>query len=148
MCLFRIKHATRRRSGITIVVVIVFYAIATTFFGNWLRTSLHQHKQARLVHEKRQTVWLADSGIRRAVAMITQQDDYSGEIWLVDATDLGGNYSATVEIRVARSDKDAKPDDNDVAKQYQITAIAELPAGSQRHARFTKSTNINISNFN
>lgn len=134
----------RRRQGISIIIVIAFYAVAMTLFGVWIRTSLGHMRQTRQLQEKRQAVWLADSGLRRAVALLANDPNYTGEQWQLAATELGGQHTALIDIRVVavKNTDETSESNGDKAEQLQITATALFPADTEREVRHTKSITI------
>lgn len=136
--------ARRRRQGASIIIVIAFYAVAMTLFGVWIHTSLGHMRQTRRLQEKRQAVWLADSGLRRAVALLANDPNYTGEEWQLAATEIGGQHTALVKIQIAAVEKNIGSENASMtdAEQVLITAIALFPADTERQVRHTKSITI------
>ena len=135
----RRRSRTSDRRGLTIIAVIAFYAIAMAMIGVWVQSAIDRHQQSRQWHEKAQSIWLADAGIRRAVAHLTRQPGYEGEVWQIDAEQLGGLESATVAIEVEAAETD---------EQFTVTATAVYPAGSKKRVQHTKSVQYRVPDAN
>ena len=135
----------KARRGVTIIIVLAFFAIAITLLGVWIRTALTQRRQLQRWHQRCQATWLADSGLRRATARIADAGTaYQGERWHIGARSLGGKEAAEVAIRVeSMIDFDSNGEPTGLSsRRVRITATADYPAGPQRRARFTKTTEI------
>ena len=141
------KDLRSPRRGVAIIAVIALYAVAITMIGAWIQTALSHQRQARLRHEKVQATWLADAGIRRAAAQLFKDSSYVGEHWLIESDQLGGKHAATVEIRI-EAIPPASELDNESAVRVRIVATAELPPGTRRHVRHTKSTEVDLKKLN
>lgn len=151
----------RQQRGASIIIVIAFYAVAMTLFGVWISTSLGHLRQTRQLQQKRQAVWLADSGLRRAVALLANDPNYTGEQWQLTATELGGQHTALIEIRIVaakkpnvkntnaqNTNKTEAANNNNNPEQLQITATALFPADTKREVRHTKSVTITATKTN
>lgn len=111
-------------------MVIAFYAIAIAMIGLWVRSAIDRHQQSRQWHEKAQAIWLAEAGVRRAVANLVRQQDYLGEVWQIDADQLGGTETAEIKIEIETTDDEPR---------FKITATAIYPAGTKKRVQHTKS---------
>ncbi len=141
----RIRRCDRR--GLTIIMVIAFYAIAVAMIGVWVRSALDRQQQVRRWHEKTQAVWLAESGVRRAVAQLTIANGYEGELWEISATELAGNHAAEVLITIEREPAKSGVENESTAAYSQVTisATADYPAGDSKRVQHTKTTEHRIS---
>jgi len=144
------KDLRSPRRGVAIIAVIALYAVAITMIGAWIHTALSHQRQARLRHEKMQTTWLADAGLRRAAAQLIKDSSYRGEHWMIESDQLGGKHAAAVEIRIEAIPPASEETelDNESAVRVRIVATAELPPGTGRHARHTKSTEVDLKKLN
>lgn len=128
-----------KRSGLAIIMVIAFFAIAVAMIGVWVRSSLDTRQRVRRWHEKTQAVWLADAGVRRAMARIALDSEYRGEVWSIPAEEIGGKWPADVVIRVEPASKRTAKNDS-ATKRVEITATAKYPAGLDKRVQHTSST--------
>lgn len=135
----RRRSRTSDRRGLTIIAVIAFYAIAMAMIGVWVQSAIDRHQQSRQWHEKAQAIWLSDAGVRRAIAHLARQQDYEGEVWQIDAEQLGGPESATVAIKVEAAETD---------EPITVTATAVYPAGSKKRVQHTKSLEYRVPDTN
>ncbi len=122
------KHRTQRR-GVAIIMVIAFYAVAVAMVGVWVRSALDHQQQVRRWHEKTQATWLAEAGMRRAVARISYDEHYAGERWLIESAKLGGQFSADVLIQIEPVEE--------IPNLIRIIATAHYPAGEQKRTQST-----------
>lgn len=139
------QHLPRRRRterrGITIIMVIAFYAIAIAMIGLWVRSAFDRQQQVRLWQEKTQAAVLAEAGVRRAVALLDRDEKYAGELWAIEAEELASVTAAQVLIEIehlAAQDADSQlpPDEQ---PRIRITAIASLPPGENKRVQHTKT---------
>lgn len=138
---FRPKHVRKVRNlrrGVTTIPVIAFYGVALTLVGTWVHSALDHQQLVRRWHEKTQAVWLADAGLRRAIARVEADSAYDGERWQITAAQLGSLFDAEVEIQVKPLPQ-SDPSEND-SDQVEIIAIARYPAGAAKRAQATKTT--------
>jgi len=126
---------TAPKHGVSIILVIAFFAVATTLIGAWVRGALLQQRQSRRWHDRSQAVWLAEAGVRRAQNQLAADADYRGQRWEIPASQLGGKHPAIVTIAV-----DAVDDTR------MITATCDYPAGARRQVRITKSRRLDSPN--
>jgi len=140
----QMKVKTSRKGG-AIIVVIAFYAIAITMMGVWIRSALTHQRQISRWQQRTQTVWLAESGVRRAAARIAEDAHYEGETWHISASELGGRNAAEVVIVVEQVKNEEGPEVKvDQSKTLvRITATATYPFDSQQKNRITKTIIIN-----
>ena len=135
----------KARRGVTIIIVLAFFAIAIALLGVWIRTALTQRRQLQRWHQRCQATWLADAGLRRAAARIAGAGAaYEGERWHIGARSLGGKEAAEVAIRIENmTDPDSTGDPSEAtSRRVRIVATADYPAGPRRRVRFTKTTEI------
>lgn len=119
----------RPRSGVVLVIIVVFIVVSLALFGLWTRSIVRERDRQSLRQFRVQAERLAEAGIQRASALRTANAAYSEETWSVPAEDLDNVHAAQVRIHVA-----ANQDGN--ATRYEVTA--EYPLGAVRHAQRTK----------
>jgi len=74
-----------------------------------------------------QTLWLAESGVNRAMAKLAIEPGYEGELWVIPATQLNADWPAGVAISVQRVP--------DKTQQRRITVHSQFPKDpTARHA--------------
>ena len=96
------RHTGRgRRKGAVIIIVLFLLTIVGVVVGTLVHALLIEHRQLRVHHQQLQAAWLAESGLRRAVARLRTDGQFSGETWSLPAEALGSDADASVEIRVA-----------------------------------------------
>jgi len=127
---FRRSGGRAPRRGVAIIMVIAFYAVAVAMMGVWVRSALSHQQQVRRWHEKTQATWLAEAGVRRAVARISSDEEYSGERWQIESTEIGGDHAAEVVLRI-------EPVEGTLGL-VRITATAHYPAGQKKRVQSSK----------
>jgi hypothetical protein len=65
-----------------------------------VRTVVLRQQQLRVEQRHAQAIWLAESGVDRAVARSLADADYAGESWEVTLRDAGRDRAAKAEITV------------------------------------------------
>ncbi|MBN1851280.1 MAG: hypothetical protein JW829_01095 [Pirellulales bacterium] len=90
-----------------------------------------QHHQIRSYHHAAQARWLAESGLRRAVARRAGNSEYLGELWIIPPGALSQHRGGRVEIQV-----EPAPNGSD---SLRITARAEYPDDAIYRVRRTES---------
>ncbi len=132
----RRRKARVPRQGVAIIMVIAFYAVAIALIGVWVRSALDHQQQARRWHEKTQVNWLAEAGVRRAVAIISNDKNYTGERWLIESAEIGGDHAAEIVIRVESVEG--------TRNARQIIATAHYPPGQQKRVQSTKTLEFSL----
>ncbi len=130
------RSKTRSRQGITLIVLMLFLAVASSLILSWLKLAGIERRQERTIRAAAQAEWLAESAIGRAAARLKTDPTYTGETWVVPATDLGGRDDGQVSIRVEPVEASAT--------QRLITLQADYPTDPVRRQRRTKSIPISI----
>ena len=118
------------RHGAIIVFAILALLVVSMLGTALLRTVSQSIRQLQHETLHAQTVWLADSGVARAVARWNASADYTGETWTVPAEQLSAGRTA--EVRITVSPETDHPD------RTIIAATAEYPQGSPTAIRITK----------
>lgn len=128
-----------QRRGATMIVVIALFAVAVALMGVWIRGSLSHQHQVRRWHQQSQTIWLAESGLRRAAAQLASNPNYEKESWQIDADSLGGNHAAQVDIIV-----EALEQSEPAVQSVRLTAVALYPVGHKLQNKHTKTIEIDL----
>ena len=63
---------------------------------------LMDYRQSRVVAQRQQGFWLAESGVQRSPARLAKSPRYEGETWTVPAQVLGAAHGGVVKIQVAK----------------------------------------------
>jgi hypothetical protein len=82
------------------VVVLVCLLIMTLICGTLLHMIQSQRALVRSEERRLQADWLADSGVERALARLSDDPGYRGETWALSAQELGGSDAGVVTITV------------------------------------------------
>lgn len=89
-----------RRSGLILALALLVLAVLVLVFSALLNRVHHNHTLLRAERRALQSEWLVQSGFERASLQLLDDPDYSGETWLIPASDLGGSASARVQVSV------------------------------------------------
>lgn len=84
-----------RRAVILVVALVALLAVSLTG-GQLLRSVTQSHRQGRQHAWMLQALWLADSGLERAIVRLQSDAKYTGETWLPS---IGGGASGTTAPR-------------------------------------------------
>jgi hypothetical protein len=116
------------------IAVLVCLIVLTLIAGALLRVGAAQREEARAEERRLQAEWLAEAGLRRALARLDVDAHYTGETWNIDARELGAADAATVTIAVERPPGDTK--------SRTIRVRADYPRDPPRRARCSRQTTI------
>jgi len=86
------SRASRR--GVMGVVALVCVAVATMLMMVMMRRAVGEWKIVRQEARHVQCRWLAESALDRAAARLSADPKYTGELWKIPASSLGGNGNA------------------------------------------------------
>lgn len=126
-----------RNNGFVLLGVLVCLAVAGMLCAVFLRTVSTGRNRAERLERARQSDWLAESAIERAVARLRTDPSYAGESWRVSAEQLGGSRPGVVSIVVRR---DEAPD------RFEIEVVADFPDGTMHRKRTSKTIAAAINN--
>ncbi len=107
----------RQQHGVVLICALVCLSVATALVVTTVHQSLGVRRQGRMQWQLRQTEYLVDAGIRRAVARLGADEDYAGETWHPAAA-LPDFASVAVEIDVMPLDE--------VPPRWEVTVVAKL----------------------
>ena len=124
------------RRGVALLTAIVCLAVIAVICGSLIKVVHAQRQQTRTDERKLQAEWLAEAGLDRAAARLTDSPDYLGETWQIAATEFAGRGSASVKITVEIVvDQPAK---------RLVRVAADYPADSDGRARHSKQAAVQI----
>ena len=127
------RRIRARRSGFTLLLVVVCLLFVTAMMGSMLRQfSLSKH-QRRLIERKTQATLLAESAIERAAFSLQQNPDYGGEVWQITPEQMGSTHTGQVEIEIKQAN---------LGSQKQIAVTATFPLGTEHHATVRKQVGV------
>jgi type II secretory pathway component PulK len=112
------------------IAVLVCLIVLTMFAGALLRVGAAQRDEVRAEERRLQAEWLAEAGLRRALARLDADSAYAGETWNIEARELGAADSATVAITIERQPCDSK--------SRAIRVRADYPRDPPGRARCTR----------
>jgi type II secretory pathway component PulK len=135
---------SRQRDGIVLIAALICLMISSLAVANIFQMVRSQRRQATQRGVELQASWLADAGIRRAIAQLAVDPAYDGENWRIDvpfsraatygrpASNSAGNVGQ-VRITVER---------NGTELQH-LAVVAEYPLAAPNQVR--KSIDLSIS---
>ena len=124
----------RPRRGMLAIAVLVCLVVLMLIAGALLRVGLVHRDQVRAQERRLQAEWLAEAGLRRALARLDADADYTGETWNIDARALGAADAATVAIAIERPPRDPKA--------RTIRVRADYPTDPNRRTRCSRQITI------
>jgi type II secretory pathway component PulK len=127
------KTFGKRPRGVVLVAVLVVFVISLSLFGVWARRAVAQHRRSRVEQVRLQAVRLAESGVRRAIARQSVDNNYKEEKWNVPAGVLDEVRAGEVRIRIKTQN---------VGGDLHIAATAEFPLGAARRAQVTRQIKV------
>jgi Tfp pilus assembly protein PilX len=111
------------RRGFAVAAVLVCLLAITLIGAGMVQSLIEAQRSSRLAHDRLQALWLAESGVDRAVARLRTDNQYKGETWTLAAEEFDGRRGAVVEIAV-----EPAGDSGDNVRQIVVTAtIGEGP---------------------
>jgi type II secretory pathway component PulK len=112
------------------IAVLVCLIVLTLIAGALLRVGAAQRDEIRAEERRLQAEWLAEAGLRRALARLDADPAYTGETWNIEARELGAADSATVAIAIERQLGETK--------SRTIRVRADYPRDPPNRARRTR----------
>ncbi len=119
-----------------LLLVLACLSAVMVLFAAWLRVLAIEHRHIRAASNSLQAEFLAESGIARAVALLTANAKYQGEKWQIEARSLAAPAGATVTIEVAAV--------SDQPRARRVTVAAEFPAAGPSRARRSRQVTIEL----
>jgi hypothetical protein len=110
-----------------IVPVLVCFVLILMISAALLRRVEAERGLSRQEQRRLQAEWLAEAGLDRAAARLSQKREYSGETWEVPAEELGGYEAGRVSITV-EAPKGAP-------SRRAVTVVADYPVAVEHRAR-------------
>ena len=109
----------QRYRGIALPLVLFCIVLAMGIGASLLQAVLLHHRQAKSVAQQHQSLWLAESGVQRAIYKLRSSPKYRGEVWTIPAATLGDLDDGRVTIQV-------EPQENDPAS-WKVVVEAVYP---------------------
>ncbi len=97
-----------RRTGAALPLVLICMVLAMGMGAAMIRSVLIQHRRTQLAGQQTQSMWLAESGVQRAMFQLQRSPKYRGEVWEISAATLGGTDSGRVTIEIESRDGDTR----------------------------------------
>ncbi len=131
----RQRTGNHQRRGVLLLVVMVCLLLVSMIGGSLLKLGLAQRRQMRREQSRQQAIWLAESGIERAVARLRTDSEYSGEDWKLDDSDSIRGKPAVVKISVLRDESTGK---------IAISVVADYPRDTDQRVRISKQVEVGL----
>jgi len=96
----------QRCRGIALPLVLFCIVLAMAIAASLLQAVLLHHRQAKSIEQQHQSLWLAESGVQRAIYKLHSSPEYRGEIWTIPAATLGDLDDGRVTIQVVPQEND------------------------------------------
>jgi Tfp pilus assembly protein PilX len=123
------------RRGAILAVALATLLVVTLLAGVVIRGYLQSYRQMRLIQDKTQAEWLADSGLARAHARRKVDPSYAGETWQIELqTANGKSAAAVVSIKI-----ELKSDESNAG---QIIVESRFPAADAEGIRSQRTLNL------
>ena len=132
---FDVRRSQSRR-GAVVLFALMALLLTSVIGASLLKTALAQRRFALREQTRLQSIWLAESGVERAVAGLSRDPAYTGETWSVSATDIGGNKDAEVKIQVETMD--------DAPNRRRVTVLADYPQNLPQRNRTRKVITVDL----
>jgi Tfp pilus assembly protein PilX len=134
------RNTTHRKSGsprggAVLIVALICLLLVTVLAASLTRTVLLQREQVLRDEWRLQAAWLAEAGIDRAAARLSDAADYEGEEWRPELRDAGSPLGR-VRITVAREEADGG------ISLARINVTADVPADTTDRARVQRTTTV------
>jgi len=94
------KRSVTRHTGVVLGVVLVCIAVAVMLATVLTKATLMHYRQLDVATRQQQSLWLAESGLERAVHKLQTSSDYVGETWEIPAEVFASHHPGTVVIQV------------------------------------------------
>ncbi len=92
-----------KRTGATLVIALVFSAVATMFLITSLSQTLRTYRSTRLDLQRPQVQLMIDAGMRKALSELRTNASYTGETW--DVSPAFENQGTSLkQITITRND--------------------------------------------
>lgn len=123
--------------GAILIMVLVALALLAALGGTLLRWASMEHKLLRSQAEAGQARWLAEAGVERAAAQLTDDLKYAGETWDIAAADLpAGAARVRIVVKPLAGDADRSsivvdveyPLESDVASRVHKEVVFPIQA--------------------
>ena len=93
-----------RRLGFAAIAVLVCLLAISLIGVGMVQSLIEAHRGGRLAHDRLQSMWLAESGVDRALAQLASNADYEGETWTIAPEQIDMRRGAVVVIRIEATD--------------------------------------------
>ena len=95
-----IQNRATKRNGTVLAMALVCLLVVSVFSLSATRRLVDQHRLTTHQQDRLQSLWLAESAQRRAVAMLDLDQDYEGETWRIGADTFANGKAGVAVIQV------------------------------------------------
>jgi hypothetical protein len=134
----------------TVVAVLTCLVILALAGGAVLRAGLVHRALVRGQEHRLQAELLAESGVRRAIARLEVQHDYTGEVWSLSAAEIGPHVRSPAAGTAEKSDHPAAVVTIAVetvpsaAARRRIRVQADYPPGAPARSRHSRQVVVDL----
>lgn len=89
----------KRRAAVLVTVLVCLF-IVSALAVSFMQTLVTEYRQNQRRQQQVQSVWLAQSALSRAQAMLLESDAYRGELWQVPAGQLKTSSDGIAKIQI------------------------------------------------
>ncbi|MDP1798531.1 MAG: hypothetical protein Q8K78_13650 [Planctomycetaceae bacterium] len=116
-------HTPVHRRGAALLIVMVALTVASMIGAALLQMAFTQHRQLQHDRLRTQAAWIAEAGLQRGLQRAAADEQYRGEMWIVEVPGRDRSEKAEVEITVG----------DDAGRT--VTAVATYPQDATFRAR-------------
>jgi type II secretory pathway component PulK len=121
----------RIRSGTALIVAIVALVLVTAICFSLVRITLAATDQAQRQHWRRQSLWLAESALGRAIVQLRDDPAFSGDEWNISLPTETGEVQGRVKVDITAAAGSPQ--------ETTIKATAQFPRHPTVHVRITRT---------
>ena len=119
----------RRRHALVTIGVLACLVVVVSLAGSLVASTLRARREANVQHQLRQTDYLLDAGIQRAMAQLQESPDYPGETWVPG--DIVPHFYRAKVVIVTLNEKEESLSAIEV-----VASLANRPADADRSSAF------------
>lgn len=129
------KNASRR--GAVLICVLACILVSTTLAATTIHATLRSRREHKTLLQLRQTEYLLEAGVKRAISSFRKSREYTGETWHIPTSVLGKPAAVTISVQ---PDEASYDDANNLPATNHIVEIdASIGSQDSRHKRIQRN---------